>query len=93
MRAGRGMLILFGNLHRHPREGGTMESALEPGLQALIDRGLLSRAEAADINFFSSEVALAVSRGAMTPTQADAMGQMLGLRHARRHGRAERRLQ
>lgn len=57
---------------------------LPPGLQALIDRGMLSRVQAEEVTLFASNVHDAVCRGEMTVSQADAMGQMLGLQYARR---------
>jgi len=58
-------------------------NALQPGLQSLIDRGLLSRCQAEEVTAFAGEIHDAVIRGEMTLGQADAMGQMLGVRYAR----------
>lgn len=58
--------------------------ALQPGILLLIDRGILSRASAAETSdratAFAAEVGGAVARGDMTLDQADTLGQMLGLR-------------
>jgi hypothetical protein len=56
--------------------------ALHPGLQLLIDRGILARVQANDAAAFEQEVFGAVSRGEVTPSQASTMGQMLGVRAA-----------
>jgi hypothetical protein len=59
---------------------------LHPELNALIDRGLLTRAEAADVSALVVEighaVARAVSRGEMTLDQAGALGRLLGVAYA-----------
>lgn len=55
--------------------------ALKPCLQDLIDRGILSRAQF-ETAVFANDVVRAVSRGDVTPSQADTMGQMLGVRAA-----------
>lgn len=61
--------------------------ALQPELQALIDRGMLTRAQADEVTAFAVEVQEAVCRGEMTLRQAETMGQMLGVRY----GQARRR--
>jgi hypothetical protein len=65
--------------------------ALHPGLDLLIERGILSRAVSDGrpevATAFAARVDDAVTRGEVTPTQAAALRQMLGLRstrHARR---------
>lgn len=55
--------------------------ALHPELQQLIERGLLSRAEALEISTLAVEIDAAARRGEMTLAQAEALGQMLGLRY------------
>lgn len=56
-------------------------SAFQPGLQQLIERGILSRAQLEGA-VFANDVVRAVSRGDVTPDQADTIGQMLGVRAA-----------
>lgn len=67
---------------------------LQPDLQLLVERGVLSRAVSderpEELTTFAARVDDAVRRGEVTPTQAAALRQMLGMRGAR-HGR--RRLQ
>lgn len=65
--------------------------ALHPGLQLLIERGILSRAVSDEtpevVTAFAARVDDAVSRGEVTLAQAAALRQMLGMRgsrHARR---------
>ena len=67
-------------------------SALAPGLQLLIDRGTLSRAQADEVTAFAEQVNGAVSRAEMTLAQAEAMGRLLGLRYAETN-RSGQRLQ
>jgi hypothetical protein len=67
-------------------------SALAPGLQRLIDRGTLSRAQADEVTAFAEQVDDAVSRREMTLAQAETMGRLLGLRYAAAN-RSGRRLQ
>lgn len=72
-------------LELHPG-GNTVEeedpNALHPELTALVDRGLLSRAEALEVEALECEINAAVARGEMTTQQADALGQMLGVQFA-----------
>jgi hypothetical protein len=78
-----------------PREAAReteQHSALAPGLQLLIDRGTLSRAQADEVTAFAEQVDAAVSRREMTLAQAEAMGSLLGLRYAAAN-RSGRRLQ
>lgn len=63
--------------------------ALHPELQQLIERGLLSRAEALEISTLAVEIDAAARRGELTLGQAEALGQMLGLRYGESR-RAER---
>lgn len=56
--------------------------ALHPELNALIDRGLLARAQAGEAPAFADELRAAVARGELTLAQADALGQLLGVQHA-----------
>lgn len=56
--------------------------ALHPGLQLLIDRGILARVRANDATAFERDVVGAIERGEVTPSQASTMGQMLGIRAA-----------
>lgn len=63
--------------------------ALHPDLHRLIERGLLSRAEALEISTLAVEINEATRRGEMTIAQAEALGQMLGLRYGENR-RAER---
>lgn len=53
--------------------------ALEPGLGLLIDRGILSRGHLDQTGAFAVEVRRAVSRGAVTASQARTIRQMLGV--------------
>lgn len=55
---------------------------LHPELNALIDRGLLTCRQAAEVTAFACEIHGAVARGEITLAQADALGQLLGVRHA-----------
>ena len=61
---------------------------LHPELNALIDRGLLTRAEAADVSAVVVEiggaVARCVARGEMTIEQAGDLGRLLGVQYAER---------
>ena len=61
--------------------GNTM-NALNPELNALVDRGLLAGREAADLTALAGAIQDTVARGEMTPGQADTLGQLLGVRHA-----------
>ncbi len=56
--------------------------ALNPELNALIDRGLLTCRELAEVTAFAREINAAVARGEMTLPQADALGQLLGVQCA-----------
>jgi hypothetical protein len=62
----------------------TPGTALHPGLQSLIERGILSQAASSETpeatTAFAAAVARAISRGEMTPRQASTLGQMLGVR-------------
>jgi len=61
------------------------DPALEPALQLLIDRGILSRAEndtLGDDEAFAGELAGAVVRGRVSPRQAETLSQLLGVRAA-----------
>jgi len=73
-------------LELHPRVSTVKEddepNALHPELAALVERGLLSRAEALEIRALEREINTAVERGEMTIEQADALGQMLGVQYA-----------
>jgi hypothetical protein len=62
-------------LHEHTPDWGSVP-ALHPGLVALIDRGVLSRAD--EDESFAVELDEAVSRGDVTPSQAHTLGQMIG---------------
>jgi hypothetical protein len=67
-------------------------NALHPGLNALVDRSLLTGREAADLTALASAIQDAVTRGEMTLAQADALGQLLGVRYAANtNGRRARR--
>lgn len=65
-------------------EPPTATLALAPGLQQLIHRGLLSRAQAEEVTAYAAEVHDAVTRGEMTLSQAETLGAMLGLRYQSR---------
>jgi hypothetical protein len=54
---------------------------------------MLSRAQADEVTAFATEIDEAVSRGEMTLGQAEAMGHMLGVRHAQRPSASARSLQ
>ena len=62
------------------------EPALDPALQLLIDRGILSRAASndtrEDVEAFGAELAGAIARGEVSPDQAETLSQMLGVRAA-----------
>jgi hypothetical protein len=54
---------------------------------------MLSRALAEEVTAFATEIDAAVSRGEMTLSQAEAMGHMLGVRHAKHPSASARSLQ
>ncbi len=68
--------------------------ALNPELNALIDRGLLTCREVAEVTAFAREINAAVTRGEMTPAQAEALGHLVGVQCAANGNarRAERSL-
>jgi hypothetical protein len=55
---------------------------LHPSLNALIDRGLLTCRQAAEVSTFASEIRAAVTRGEITRAQADALRHLLGVQYA-----------
>jgi hypothetical protein len=64
--------------------GETMKAChpLHPSLNALIDRGLLTCRQAAEVSAFAAEIHTAVSRGEITRMQADALRHLLGVQYA-----------
>jgi hypothetical protein len=70
-----------------PKRQPEPQSSLAPRLQLLIDRGTLTRAQAAEVAAFDAEAAALVAAGEMTHAQVDALGRMLGLGYIAESGR------
>jgi hypothetical protein len=70
-----------------PARDTAAQSALHPGLHRLIDRGTLTRAQAAEVAAFDAEARALIAAGEMTHAQVDALGRMLGLRYVAESGR------